>query len=88
MGIEYDMMELGVLVQMLHEAVVNTSSTPSRLRMILTSYYCDWENIKKIPSIETLYPGLFCPFDEIPLFINGPDSEDAIIVRWRIELGK
>ena len=89
MVIKYDTMELGVLVCRLTEnspKKLIISSTP--LVRAIVENQCDWSAIKKVDGIKNIYPGLFCSYEDLPLFINGPDDEDTIIVKWRLELGK
>lgn len=84
-------MELGDLLSRLYDARKGPFKSFVRgayLEHALLNSQCEWKELKKTPGLKSIYPGLFCSYEDLPLYVNGTDWEDEIVVKWRLELGK
>jgi len=93
--IYYDPMELSDLLVRLKESQKKDSEGVARGKMvyyIISQNRCDWDSVLEHSSKQELknaIPTLFCAFEDIPLMINNiTDSEDEVILQWRLDLGK
>jgi hypothetical protein len=92
--VDYDFMELSDLLVRLSKS--KSKNHDSMVYHLLSNYKCDWEAIidwheehKILGDLQNSVPTLFADYDDVPLMINRvTDSEDEVILRWRLDLGK
>ena len=91
MDTKFDTMEFGNLlckISDLQHGSFKRYTNPTYLEKAIVESQCNWTVLKTMSNIKGTYPGLFCPYEDLPLYINGTDEEDALILKWRLDLGK